>query len=111
MHQSETTCNKPTAAQVGANDVLDGRVNDRGGNRHFDEWREPGALGRQMKRGSEKRDGVCERESSDHGDKPAQAAERNDETEQKQQMVDAGQDVFDAEQDEAAGGVVPGRIE
>jgi hypothetical protein len=53
---------------------------------------------------------VTDGEGRDHRDEADNPAERNDEAEQKQKMVDAAQDVLDTEPDEPEGRLVLCRI-
>jgi hypothetical protein len=60
---------------------------------------------------TDQRNRVCQGEGGNYRDESTQATKWNNQTEQKQQMVDAAQDVLDAEHDKATGRLMPGRVQ
>ena len=111
MHEPEEPGHQPAPLEIGADDVLQGHVDDRRGDRRLDEGREPVACGSEPVRRAEQRERVRDGESGDDADDLAQAEKGDDQAEHEEQVVESAQDVPDPEPDEAAGGLVPGRIE
>ena len=91
--------------------VFEGRVNDRDRDQHFHERTEPRALRGETESRAEQRDRVRQGEAGDDRKQRAHATERNDEAEHEQQMIEAGQDVLDAEPDKSACRTESARIE
>ena len=111
VHQAEQPGDQDAALDLDADDVLERHVDDRRGDRRLDERREPGAAGREVERRAEQRERVRDREHRDHRQDLPPSAQRDHQAEQEQEVVVAGQDVRDAEPDEAARGVQPARVQ
>ncbi len=111
VHQAEAERHQPATLRVLDGDVLERHVHDRRGDQRFDERREPErARGHVVGRGDE-RNRVRDGERRNHRDQPAKPAERDDQAEEKQQMVGAAQDMFEPHLHEPPGGLVPLRIQ
>src|SRR5262249_22701255 len=95
----------------GADDVLERHVEDRGRNQRLDERREPERVRREIVRRREQRGRMRHREGGDDADQRAEAAERDDETEEKQQVIDAVEDVTESQADEAERRLMPAWIQ
>ena len=107
MHQAEEEGDDPAPGRMFDHDILQRHINDRDRDQGFDQGREPPhirsiAIGR-----GDQGNGMGHREGGDDGNQGANAAERNDQAEQEEQMIDAFQDVMKAHHHEAACGVVP----
>ena len=96
--------------QVGADDVLHRHIKDRYGDGRFDERRKPRADGRKIVSGTDQGHRMPHSKCRDHGYERCDPAKRDDQTEQKQQMVDAAQNMLDTEPDEPDRRLVPCRI-
>ena len=111
MDEAEEPRDQPSPSEIGADDVLERHVDDRGCDRRLDEGREPRARRRQPIGRAEQGEGVGDREGGDDRHDLPQADERNHQAEQEEQVVDPAQDVRDAEHHEPRRGPVPGRVE
>ena len=111
MHQPEPERDHPAPAELRRDDVLERHVDDRDGDERLDERREPQSVGREAVRRGNQRDRVRDRERCDDGDERSQSTERDDEAEQKQQVIDPVEDVVEPELDELQRRLVPARIQ
>ena len=111
VHEPEKPGHQPAPLQISADDVLQGHVDDGRGDRRLDEGREPVAGGGEPVRRAEQRERVRDGESRDDTDDLPETEEGDDQAEQEEQVIEPAQDVPDPEPYEAAGGLVPGRIE
>src|SRR5208282_5573045 len=110
VDEAEEPGNDPAPVQVGADDVLERHVDDRYGDGHFYEGRKPRADRSDVIGGPDQRYRVPDSECRDHRYQRFDATKGDDQAEQKQKMVDAAQNMLDAEPDEPAGRLVPRRI-
>ena len=111
VHEPEREGYDPARGRVRFHDVLERHVEDRHRDQRLDQRRKPQRLRRELVGGCDQRDRVRDRERGHDRDERAEAAERDDEQEQKQQVVGAFEDVLEAEHDEAPDRLVPARIE
>ena len=73
----------------------------------LDERRKPERVRREAERGRDQRDRVRDRERRDDDDQLRELPERNDETEQKEQVIGAAQDVLESQRDESPRRLIP----
>src|SRR5262245_60238368 len=93
VYQSESERNHPPASCIAADDVFERHVNDRDGDQRFYQWRKPQRPGSEIKRGCDKRDRMCDGERCDDRNQRPESTKRNDETEQKQEMIRSSKNV------------------
>ena len=107
VHQAEQASDQHAPFEVDAHDVLERHVDDRCGDRRLDEGREPCARRREIEGRAQQRERMRDREDGDDRQDLPPAAQRNHQAKQEQQMIVAGEDVRDAEPDEAGRGANP----
>ncbi len=111
MHEAETEGEQPAPFEAGADDVLEGHPHDRERDERFDQGLKPEGAGREPHRGRDQRDRMRGGERGDDHDERADAPERDDEAEHEEQMIEALEDVAEAEPDESEEGLVPARVQ
>ena len=117
VHQAEAERHQPAAphrrpvAGPRGQDVLERHVHDGDRDEGLDQGREPEEVGRHAVRRGDERHGVRHREAGDDRHQRPEAAERDDQAEQEQQVVGAVEDVLVPRGDEAGRSLVPARIE
>ncbi len=111
MHEAKTEGDDPAARKTHGDDVLEGHIDDRDRDQRLDQGRKPLRVRRIVVGGGDQRDRMGNSESSYDRDQRAQPAERDDKTEQEQEVVGAVEDVAEAEFDEAESRLTPFRIE
>ena len=97
VDQSEAERDEPPPIQLRTEDVLEGHEHDRERDEGLDEWREPERVGRQAERGGDQGDRMRHGERSDDGHERPEAPEGHDQTEEEEEVVDAVQNVLEAE--------------
>ena len=114
VDKTESEGDDPPSTQVGADDVLERHVQDGDRDQRFDERWKPKRVGRVTERGCDQRGRMGDRERGDdhhqRSDLP-ERPERDDETQKKQQVIGAFQDMEKAQLDEAESDLAPIRIE
>ena len=95
----------------GRDDVLERHVDDRHGDERLDQRRKPQRARRHVVGGRDERDRVGDGEGGDDRHQRADAAERNHQAEQEQQVIHAAQDVEEPVHDEAPRRLEPARIQ
>src|SRR6185436_8106143 len=111
VHQTKTERDHPPSLDSRADDVFERHVDDRGRNQQFDEWGEPQRCRCESLCRCDERDGMRNRERSDDCNQWPEPAHRDYEAKHEQEMVDAPQDVPEAELHECQRRLMPSRIE
>src|SRR6266851_10403583 len=109
VDEAEKAGDQPPAAQIGADDVLQSHEHDRGSNCRLDERRKPRALGSEVVGRAEQRERVGDGECGDDRQDLPQAAKRDYQAEQKEQMVEAAEDVRESQRDKSRSRQIQGR--
>jgi hypothetical protein len=111
MHEAEHEGGDPASARARADEVLQGHGDDRDGDQPLHQRREPESLrGEAQDRGGE-RQRVRHREGGGDYHQRPEAAKRDDQAGDEQQVVGAVEDVQEAALDEAQRCLVPARVE
>jgi len=110
VNEAEDPGDDPAPAKVGAHDILERHVDNRYGDCRFYERSKPGAYRGEVIRGPNQRYRMPNSEGGDHRDETSDPPKRDDQAEQKQKMVGAAQNMFDAEPDEPDRRLVPRRV-
>src|SRR5262249_35557347 len=99
------------AAERGTDDVLERHVEDGDGDERFDQRWEPEHIGGEAESRGQKCDRMRDRERGHNDDEEAQPSEWNHQACQKQEMIDALDDVPEAGHDKTQRGLMPARVE
>src|SRR5438552_13910745 len=97
MHEAESESDHPAPAYIASDDVLQRHIKDGHGDQRFDQRRKPQSIRPEVERGGNQRDRMRDGERRDDRDQGTEAPERNDQAEEKQQMVRPIQDMVEAE--------------
>src|SRR5262245_46087292 len=112
VDQSEAEGDHPATMHVaGAGDVLDGHVDDRGGNQRLNERGEPQVIRSEPESRRDERDRVGDGEGRDDKNQGAKLPERDHQAKQEQQMIGTVQDVEESFTNEAQRRLVPAGVE
>src|SRR6266550_6029198 len=111
MDEPESERDQPASLELGSDDVLERHIHDGERDQRFDQRRKPKRVWRESDRRRHEGDRVRDGERRHDGDEWPNLPERDDEAEDEQEMVDAVEDVREAELDEAQRGLMPSRIE
>ena len=96
VRETEREREHPAAPEARRDQILERHVENRRGNQRVDERRKPDRARRHVVGRRDQRHRVRDRERGDDRDERARIPERNDQAEQKQQVIGAGEDVREA---------------
>src|SRR6478672_422987 len=96
VHQPEHERDNPAPLHLRTDDVLERDIQNRNRDERFDERRKPQRVRTEAESGRDQGDRMRDREAGDDHRKRHDAPERDHETEQKEQMVGAGEYVQEA---------------